>query len=683
MARTALNVVATTEDRASGPLGNIKRALDEHGTALAGLGGAVTALKAAWESVSAVVGSAVGMFIGVAKDAMEAEKAERDLVSVLKLHGDSVDTILPKLKAQADAIQQATGIDGDAVVALQAYLRTLGVQPQYLESATTAAIGWARTTGKDMTSAGKDVVKVLNGKADALGKLGLKVKTVDEALHAMADGGLAQLRGDMGTLEGGLKRLEQNFGDFRETLGSTITQSGNARGAVLVLGNAVRRLQEIASSDVFKKAVDSSLGTLIDMGAKGIDTIAGLLEASDKFVLFWQKWGSPLASLIQKPIDMAINPIGALKDALDKLGATADVGKKIDDSVASLEQLTDILNQAGVNTELTDQLKDLAISWNDPDRITKKAPAELRELAKALREARAGGGAVDLPEMPGLGPVPTDATDNGKAAAEKADKEKERIAEKWRRYYERVHQEELKRQSDLLRATEAAEKGKTDLIEGRYKLGEELGRKDKEKATKEAEQSKKFEAEAKATRERVSASMVAAYESIKGFLSQGFKDVGDFFGKLAVRAADFLASKVVQSIGDFLASTATGAVSGGGGGILGTIFGGIGKFFGFAAGGIIPSTAGVPGRDSVPILGTPGEEVLPERDPRHSRNIVAAMNSRQALTAGTRSGATINLSVFGAEARDRPSMMRYVRGDIAPALQQVLAGGTGIGGMIG
>lgn len=682
MARTALNVVATTEDRASGPLGKIKQALDEHGTALAGLGGAVTALKAAWESIAGVIGGAVGLFVGVTKDAMGAEKAERDLVSVLKLHGDSVDTILPKLKAQADAIQQATGIDGDAVTALQAYLRTLGVQPQYLEAATTAAIGWSRTTGKDMTSAGKDVVKVLNGKTDALGKLGLKVTTVDQALHAMADGGIAQLRGDLGTLEGGIKRLEQNFGDFREALGSTITKSENVRGAVFVLGNAFRRLQEIASSDVLAKAVNASFGVLIEKGAAGIETIAGLLEASDKFVLFWEKWGSPLAGLIQKPIDMAINPLGTMKDLLTQIGATADVGKKLDDTVSAGEQLVDLINQSGFSSPLTDKIKEMASAWNDPERITKKAPSELREFAKSLREAMASGGKIPLPEMPGLGPTPGGGTDASTAAGAKADAARLALKEKWRRYDERMHQEEIRRQTEILRLAEQVEKGKTGLLEDRYRIGEELARKDKERATKEAEAHKRLETEAKATRERVAASMVAAYESIKGFFSQGFKDAGDFFTKLTARAADFLASRVAKGIGDFLSASVETAATGGGGGILGSIFGGIGKLFGFGRGGLIPEGAGVPGRDSVPILGTPGEEVLTESDPRHQKNLARTANSRAVFSA-MRAGPTVHLSVFGAEARDRPSMMRYVRGDIAPALQHVLAGGTGIGGMIG
>jgi hypothetical protein len=201
-----MTITADVDGNAAKGFGDIGAAGTSLTDKLLSLDAATNLISKAWSFLSGVASTVFGAIKDVTSASMEASKAERDLVVGLRLRGAAVDEALPRLRAFAAEIQRGTGIGDDAVLQLQAHLLALRVLPQNLEAATVAAIGWSKTTGKDMTAAATDVVKVLGGKFTALQKVGIQVKDTDEAIRKMAEGfqfAVAEGR----SLEGRLKLL--------------------------------------------------------------------------------------------------------------------------------------------------------------------------------------------------------------------------------------------------------------------------------------------------------------------------------------------------------------------------------------------------------------------------------------------------------------------------------------------
>ncbi|NDD55249.1 hypothetical protein EBZ39_15525 [bacterium] len=149
--------------------------------------------------------------------------------------------------------------------------------------------------------------------------------------------------------------------------------------------------------------------------------------------------------------------------------------------------------------------------------------------------------------------------------------------------------------------------------------------------------------------------------NIRGALGQVTQGLGQAIvrggdvGQVVISNLQSLAGNVIQLLIDKLAELAAASIFKG---ILniftGGIGGAIGGIFGFASGGIVPSTAGIPGVDSVPALLTPGERVLSVRETR-------ALASG-ALTAGGGGNVTINVDTRGSVLPESPAdLERRVR----------------------
>jgi len=229
-------VILTAEDRASAQIKAIEKALS------GGLGGAI-------KNVGAFLGpTGVALFgftaaAGVAavaarklfneilvnvQAAAEAQTAEASLAQAIRNRGLAVSEVLPRLKAQAKALQDLTGIDDDAILGNQALLVSLGkLSGEGLERATTAAIDLSKgIKGMDLDAAFTLIAKAAAGSTVALSRYGIKVdetlskhekfEAIVQQISVMFGG---QAAAALDTYAGRLEEARNRVGNLREELG--------------------------------------------------------------------------------------------------------------------------------------------------------------------------------------------------------------------------------------------------------------------------------------------------------------------------------------------------------------------------------------------------------------------------------------------------------------------------------
>lgn len=568
MGRTSnVAIEASVDDKASRPMGQIAEATDDAATSFTELNSAAELVSKAWGAIVGAGGAVVDYMRGAVASAMEAEKAQRDLATSLRQHGGAVDELLPRLNDQASAIQAMTGISGDNVTALQAQLAALGVLPANLEAATTAAIGWSRTTGKDMSAAALDVVKVLNGKNQTLEKMGVKLASAQERLEYMAKGMvLAAAEGQ--SLEGRLNILTENWGDLEEAIGGAVSESEAASSTVSAVSATVLQLQQVFASPEGRAAVDSFFRALSAGASLAINAGLGALA-------FWEDEVIPRVNNAR----MFFTGEDVIAEALDP-GAEAAKAKVRD----LAENLANILEGIGKGKPV-----------ELPPIEAPKLPAIVRQKAEddALAAAAAKAEAADDKAI--------------EAALARAKTAAERKAEQARRAAEAERQDELARSQQIIALAEEVARRKAEIIEAEYRETQAREERDRRNAEAQAQSFvSMFSSAAGAVSSTWEASFSRVGETVDGVLVTRASAFADFLEDLGKQLASFLASRLVLAFLGLVGNALTG-------GALGGLF----EFLGFAEGGPVkamasggPVSGGVVGRDSVPILGMDGEYML-------------------------------------------------------------------------
>lgn len=567
MGRTSnVAIEASVDDKASRPMGQIAEATDGAAASFTELNSAAELVSKAWGAIVGAGGAVVDYMRGAVASAMEAEKAQRDLATSLRQHGGAVDELLPRLNDQASAIQAMTGISGDNVTALQAQLAALGVLPENIEAATTAAIGWSRTTGKDMSSAAVDVTKALNGKYSALAKLGIKVEDSAAALNIMAQGMvLAATEGQ--SLEGQLNILTENWGDLEEAIGGAVSESEAASSTVSAVSATVLQLQQVFASPEGRAAVDSFFRALSAGASLAINAGLGALT-------FWEDEVMPRIANAR----MFFTGEDVIAEALDP-GAEAAKAKVRD----LAENLANILEGIGKGKPI-----------ELPPIEAPKLPAVVRQNAEdeALAAAEERKAAADEKAL-------NAAVERARVAAEKIAADRVRI--------------EAFRVQEIQRLTEVEEQGKTDILMRNLERRAEIEARSAQAAI---DSQKQMEVRAQAIAdvfERVGRTVASTWEEnfdrvgevVDGQMVTTTKAFGSFLEDLGTQIAQFFAERAVLLLLKLIGSALAGPL------------GGLFEFLGFADGGPVkamasggPVSGGVVNRDSVPILGMPGEYML-------------------------------------------------------------------------
>jgi len=182
----------------------------------------------------------------------EAEKAERALAASLAAAGDNATELVPKLQAVASAIQDETGVEDDATIAMMARLRLLGVTADKLGEAARGTIA-LKSAGLEETAATKAVAMAMQGSYDMLNRYvpALRVATTEsEKQRIVADllaKGYAQQKAVLNTTSGAWMALKVRIGNVLDEIGKAIERSFGIRDALNKAGDAVKKFGELVA----------------------------------------------------------------------------------------------------------------------------------------------------------------------------------------------------------------------------------------------------------------------------------------------------------------------------------------------------------------------------------------------------------------------------------------------------
>jgi len=288
MAKKELTLVIRARNAVAAGLRSAMGAVSGFGSRVAGIfGGVFRNLMNIYAGFKMLAGAARLAGQAMANYA-EAEKAERALAASLAAAGDNATELVPKLKAVADAIQDETGADDDAVVAGMARLRLLGVTTDKLGEAARATIA-LKSVGLEETAAQKAVAMAMQGNYDMLARYvpALRMATTEsEKQRIVADllaKGYAQQKAVLGTTSGAWMLLKVRIGNVLDEIGKAIERSFGISDVLNKAGDAVKKFGERVS-----EWIDSEKFQALQTSVQGI--VNAMQSSEGRQVLAKASW---------------------------------------------------------------------------------------------------------------------------------------------------------------------------------------------------------------------------------------------------------------------------------------------------------------------------------------------------------------------------------------------------------
>lgn len=188
----------------------------------------------AWKAAG--VAAATATVVALGKFGMDSVQAFAEADAQARILQDAfarfpalADSSVAAMQAQAAAIQQVTGADGDAINAAQGMIAAYGLTGQQITDLTPLLVDYAAKTGKDVTSAAEDLGKAMLGQGRALKDVGIDFQDTgsvagnfEQIMAGLSTqvGGFAEKEG--ASAEGQLQILKETFGDLQEEVGSKL-----------------------------------------------------------------------------------------------------------------------------------------------------------------------------------------------------------------------------------------------------------------------------------------------------------------------------------------------------------------------------------------------------------------------------------------------------------------------------
>jgi len=198
-----------------------------------------------------MIGAALAVGIGFAVRAYaKQEAAEKSLEAALRSHGDRVDKLLPKLKAEASAIQRVTTMGDEATLSLMAQIRNLGIQGDALVDATKGAIGLAAALDLDSNSAARYTALALQGEFTILQRYVPALRQATTAAEKqkivmdLMNKGFEQAQIRATSVGKRMEQLRNAFGDTTEHIGRMITNTNSGDQALVVMTANIEQLND-------------------------------------------------------------------------------------------------------------------------------------------------------------------------------------------------------------------------------------------------------------------------------------------------------------------------------------------------------------------------------------------------------------------------------------------------------
>lgn len=239
-----ITVTAELDDRLSGA---VRAMVDKSKVTIGALGGAFAGVRTAYgEMKDFILGSPLGGLLAfegimggfralrgaigdVIAASAEAQAAESGLSAALRSLGVTSQGATQALLAQASAFQRVSIFGDDAVVGVQTLLLNLGVLPGQMQEAVQATLDYAAATGKDATTAARELGVTLTGQAGPLSRYVGQVRGLTEeqlrageAFKVVGAVFSGQAAAKLDTFAGSAAALRNAWGDLLERLGDAI-----------------------------------------------------------------------------------------------------------------------------------------------------------------------------------------------------------------------------------------------------------------------------------------------------------------------------------------------------------------------------------------------------------------------------------------------------------------------------
>jgi hypothetical protein len=413
----------------------------------AGAKGVAANVEQAWKDTAKRIAGYLGVAFLTAKivafgkesvdQATASEDAWSDLAGSIDATGESFDAMNERLRASADAFQDATIHDDDAyAVGLSRLITLSGDVGASTNNMGLVANVAAKFYKGELAPATDLVAKAMNGNTAALGKMGIKAESAQQALEILAERSMGAAEKRASTFSGQLAQLGNAWDDVKKDIGNAIIQSDGASSAFDVLRAVVAKLGDwviknkqaisdwvtkginlaIDAADVLIRAVDGMARILaggfqtgIGLAAKGLAILTrGYVTATNAASVFLEFIGKKDASdaldLHAASMLNEANAIDAWADAAIKAGSDK-VAKGIDILSTPLFSSKDFAGgkqkvapgplavnapQIGKNAELTDAEK----AWKKFDDTISQAKSSIAGTGAELKLLEAQADAI-------------------------------------------------------------------------------------------------------------------------------------------------------------------------------------------------------------------------------------------------------------------------------------------------
>lgn len=359
----------------------------------------------AFAALTATVGFSISKFI-------DAKKATDELTQSLQNQGIFTEELRDKYLGYADAIELATGADGDAIVASLATTQAMIGQTEISKELTQAVVDYAAATKKDLGAAFEDVAKGINGNVTGFKKLGIELdenaSKSDRAAQLQQI--LAQRYGGQAAAadqaSGGTARLTQAFDKVFESLGERFfpifSKLTNALTGFFTFITSNPALVDLAAAFVAAgiavtgivtalaiaipaftavQAAVAALGVSMNVAFAGIPLLIGAVVAAATFLAL--NWDKSMATIKAAAAGMvtfvseAFSGLGKIVSGVQYLS-----GDRIKEGLAQIKNSFAAAKEETVKTynEITEAQK-TSLDTQDADKAKAAAVAAARERA--------------------------------------------------------------------------------------------------------------------------------------------------------------------------------------------------------------------------------------------------------------------------------------------------------------
>lgn len=243
-------------------------------------------------TIGYIVGSKlVGWFEECVTMSAEAEQAMQSLNVALQTTGIYTDETSKSLEEFSDKLAESSIYEADAIQNSMALLEQIArLDEDGLKKASESAVNLASAFNIDLDTAMKLVGKSVNGNTTALKKLGVEVKAgkTDAESFANTMAALSRFNGVAAekakTFEGAMLQLKNQWKEFREEVGSLITQNPVVIAIINELSKAITGLKNNlkenkgGASDFLSKTLLSMVDAAPEM-VQSAGNIMGMLSA--------------------------------------------------------------------------------------------------------------------------------------------------------------------------------------------------------------------------------------------------------------------------------------------------------------------------------------------------------------------------------------------------------------------